>query len=478
MPQAPIAFGPSQQSGSEQLGGAMPIAVNVVIDKMGTIRRRPGIQAYAGAPAAVVDANGIAALHETQAGLLYAVGEHPTQKPVYSVTGGGSAEVSVTTGYKLLGVKRPVIAETEAMLAMTAGDAPLKLEFATGLTSALGGSPPTATHVAANNSRLLLNSYPADLGRIWYSDQAAGSSITGHETWTGLSAGFFSGEARPDPVVALWENTNEVFVFGRTSLQYFSPDPSSVYAPITTKENGCAAPYSIVKVDQAFAWLDHQRRFVLSDGRKLEVISDPIKQSLDELGVVDDCVGYRVHTGYVECLVWTFPTDGRTFVFQVGAAWAQWACRANDNWAPFPVSAHFQRPGSNTNIVGLTTGRVAKLQTNVAADLGEPIVASATTGFQDRGTSAKKQCVSVRLTLKRGESATSPGPSGLLRWRDDLGGWSTSLPVYFGAAGDSEPVVEFRSLGVYRRRQWQFEFSGAVDFALVSAVEEYNVLAV
>ncbi len=474
----PIAFGPSQQAGSEQLGGAMPMAMNVVIDKAGVVHRRPGVQAYSGAPATVVDADGITGLVETQGGNLYAIGGHPTQKPIYQVTGGGFVDVSATTGYKLQGAFRPVIAETEAMLAMTAGDVPLKLQFSTGLTSALGGTPPTATHVVANSSRLLVNSYPNDRGVIYYSGLAAGTSISGHETWSGLTSGFFSAEARPDPISALWENTSEVFAFGRTSLQYFSPDSTTVYAPVTTTEHGCAALYSIVKVDQSFAWLDHQRRFVMSDGRKLEVIGE-LRHILE--APVDDvstCYGYRVHVGYVECLVWTFPEDGRTVAFQIGGGWSQWAGYENNAPKPMTILSHFQKPGTDDNIVGLTTGRIAALETGAVDDLGEPIFASATTGFIDRGTPARKQCVCVRLTFKRGESATYPGPSGSLYWRDDLGGWSSGLPVYFGSSGESTPVLEFRSLGVYRRRQWKFEFSGLVDFALVSAVEEFNVLAV
>ena len=472
-----IAFGPSQ-SAAEELGGAQPFAYNVVVDKAGVIRRRPGLRAYSSAPAGVVDANGISLLHSTESGQLIAVNNHPTNKTIYRIAGGAAVDVTTATGYRLQGTRRPTVAETEAMLVFAAGDDPAKYLFATGETSALGGTPPKASHVIANASRLLVNNTVDFLGRISYSNQAAGSSIAGHETWSGLGTGFFTAEARPDIVPALHENTNEVFAFGATTLQYFAPDGTSVYAPVTTREHGCAAAYSIIKIDQSFAWLDHQRRIVMSDGRQLSVLSNEIHTELLALTTVSDCYGFRVVTGTAESLVWTFPTEGRTYAFQVGGGWSRWSGYnyTTGNWSPLTIFSHHRISGLSTNIVGTTDGKVMELADGVTSDNGTVIVARSRSGFVSRGTPMRKQCVAVRVTLRRGNALTSPAPIGFLRWRDDLGPWSTSLPVGFGTIGDSTTVLEFRSLGVYRTRQWEFEFSGDVDFSLVSVVEEFIVL--
>jgi len=37
-------------------------------------------------------------------------------------------------------------------------------------------------------------------------------------------------------------------------------------------------------------------------------------------------------------------------------------------------------------------------------------------------------------------------------------------------------VLEFPSLGVYRRREWRFEFTGLEDLTLTEASEEFEVL--
>jgi hypothetical protein len=468
---------PDQKSGYDQLAGASPIAVNVMVDGAGAVARRPGLLAYGEAPASSVDANGIVGLHAASDGALYAVGGHPTVKSVYRIAGGLATELS-TTG-KLIGSSRPVAAETEALIVFAAGGGMYKVERSGGAAGALGGSPPTASHVIANASRLLANDMTIDRSKVRYTSPAAGTvTYAGHEEWTvGVgSAGFFSAEARPDPIVALHENTNEVFAFGTTNVQVFSPDDTFIYSPSNTREYGCAAPYAIIRDDQSFVWIDDKRRIVRSDGRGFEVLSNPIKRTLDSMSTVSDAYGYRVHTGALDAFVFTFPTGGRTLVFQKGAGWSTWAGWSNttSTFQAFSVLSHALTVGGNENVVGLSDGRVAKLDVEAGTDLGEAFWAGITTGFQDRGTSARKQCKAVHLTLRRGVSSDAYAQ---LQWRDDEGPWGDPCNIPLGPAGDRQPVVTLRSLGVYRKRDWRFSFHGTASFALASAEEEFEVLA-
>lgn len=477
--QKPIPFGPVQESGSEELAGASPAAWNVVVDAKGCVRRRPGIAAYSEAPSTAVDATGISGLHATTSGELYAVGNQPVMKEVYRIGGGSAAQLTSTT--KLYGDRRPVFAETEALLAMAAGRDPAKIVRATQAVSLLGGGPPQASHVIANASRLLLNDLMTQKTWAYYSDVATGTaSYSGHESWNGTGdSGNITAESRPDPLVALAENTNEVFLLGSTSVQVFAPDVNDVYAPATTREFGCSAPYSVIRDDQALAWLDDKRRFVRTDGRSFMVLSAPIARTLAGFTTVSDAFGYRVHTGYLDALVWTFPTEGRTFCYQKGSGWSQWGGwdESAANWTAFPVTAHALVFGADTNAVGLSSGKVARLDLDTQTDLGEPVVASVTSGFQNRGTANRKHCRAVRLALRRGFTSDTESPVAWLEWRDSLGAWGTPVPVRLGASGEYESVVVVRSLGVYRSREWRITFSGVEDFAVASVTEEYEVLS-
>lgn len=479
MPVQPIPFAPNQQSGLDVLNASVALAINVIIDKAGTVRKRPGIAAYAPAGSAVVDAEGISALHATSAGAVYAVGGGSPARSLYRLVGGTAVNMSPSSAESLLGSERPVVAETEAMLVIAGGGAVQRVLLADDTSERLPGSPPIASHVIANASRLLLNNLVLDRGLVSYSEPASGSSTAGHEIWSGGDSGFFSGEARPDPVVALGESTNEIFAFGTTTVQAFIPDAESVYSPVSTKEYGCIAPYSVVKVDQSFIWLDHRRRIVASDGRAFEVVSGPIQQTLDDMEEVSDAFGYRVVHGPVDAVVWTFPSDGRTFVYQVGGGWSQWSSfqAAVSNDAQFAVTAHANVPTTGENVVGLESGEIGLFTASATTDLGSPIVARVETGCLNRGSDFIKHSKCVRLALRRGAAAAgSDEPVGLLSWRDDEGAWSPAIPVGFGSPGETYSVVQIHSLGTYRRRQWRFEFGEDSTFVLASATEEFDVI--
>lgn len=476
MPEARIPLGPDQKSGWSDLAGGSAVAMNVNVDGLGAVNRRPALASSNWAPVGVIDSTGITGLHLCANGLLFAVGGGPTHKKVYRVLPTIAADLTAT-GTQLQGTGRPVIAETEAMIVLAAGGLVQRVKYATLVSERLPGNPPNATHVIAQNDRLLVNNTTGTRNQINFSDFAAGSSTAGHETWSGsLSAGFFSADARPDPVVALTENLNEVQAFGSTSVQVFSNDPITNYAPVSAAEYGCSAPYSVVKVDGTFYFLDHKRRFVMSDGRQSQTISDPIQRDLHNMASVSDCFGYRVVHGSCDAVVWTFPADGRTYAFTVGGGWSQWSAwdTASNNWGVFPVTAHYQREDTSENLVGTSNGRIAKL-VDGDDDLGTPVHAYVQTGFIDRETSAKKLCKGMKLSMRRGQTM-GPEPLMAVSWRDDLGAWEPTVTVSLGVSGDTEPVIPLFGLGVYRKRQWRFDFTAAAGFELTSVMEDFEVL--
>ncbi len=500
--QAPIPFVPDQASGLDVLRGASPVAMNVIIDANGTVSRRPGIAATTIGPPEGLP-NTVIGLHSTATGKNFAI--------TAVVLPGIGVVRRLVTGAQIplgggLGKTRPIIAETEAMLVIAQSLTPLKLLFDTLGVSALLGGPPSGSHVITNSSRLLLNDAIGDKTRVFFSGPATGTSIIGHETWNDpLVSGSFLAEGRTDPVVAITENSNEVWVFGTTSLQTFQTDATLVYVSQATMEYGCATPFGIIKRDQEFAWLDDKRRFIRSDGRDAEPFSQPIQQTLEELDRVDDCFGYRVVTGPVDAYVWSFPTDGRSLVYQQGGGWSTWMSYDDTlaNWIPLVISAHTFILNSNDNLVGLTDGRLGILRNGENTDLGARIPAYIETGFIDRGTDNRKHCISVKIALRRGntpavisppevidyagpECQTPTGPAddvseaeepfGTFTYRDDEGAFRTAFQISLGKSGDRTIVRDIRSLGVYRRRQWRFTFHGKSDFVLAGVTEEYLVL--
>lgn len=474
--QEPIPFVNGQQSGFEQLGGASPIAMNVVV-RGNVVQRRPGVGFYSGAPTATPVGSGpIEALLMTQAGKLYVVsGDSPNRK-LYRVTSAGGADLSTAPESDIRGTARVQMVETESILAMAGGDLMQKMVLATEASSRLGNAP-EGTLLAFHGYRLLTND-PDVQTQVSYSGLASGpDDFSGFETWgTGVgTAGFIQANAKPSSVVAIAENSNEVFVWTERGLQVFAPDALSDYAPSASKEIGCSARYSVIKMDEEFAWIDHLRRIVVGDGRTVAPISMGIQQALNDMATISDCFGYRYIQGDIDVLVWTFPSDGRIFVYQKGAGWGQWS-RPDFGGLPIgDITGHHFSVTDGKHLVGTANGYIFELSTRNTTDAGAPINAYVQTGFLDRGSSNRKTCKCVRVTLKRGQTSSETGPVALLSWRDDLGAFGAPIEISLGDPGETYPVVEFYGLGVYRRRQWKFTFSGTDDIQLVSAVEDFVV---
>jgi hypothetical protein len=530
MPVAPIPFGPALETSSEPISGASSEAFNVVLDARGVLRKRPGIGAYTGvAPATAVDANGVLGLYLTEEkvahtsgthtvsgvhpGVLYAVGAtvnasgggHNAGRNVYRIASGSATLVgtgatdedrlSTPAAIATTRFPRPIFVETEALLVIAGGAEIGKIDIRPELFSApnfstnadyqemsfLGGCPPLASHIIGNSSRILANDTQLDQTKLRYSDISQGIvDFVGHETWSPSpgSAGFFTAEARPDSIVACAENTNDIFVFGKTSLQLFSPDTSVTFAPSVTREVGCLAPYSPVKVDDRYVWLDHLTRIVISDGREWEDVGKPIQATLDELTAPDECYGYRVSESFLDAIVFRFETDEETLVLQPGVGWSRWAQydAATGEFTMFPVLAHLLRQDGGLNVVGLEDGTIRTLSFEHETDLGETIVAHARTGFLDRESNNLKRTTAVYLAFKR-EPELSRNVVCYLEWRDDLSSeWSEVAIELSADDGDLNPVVPLYSLGVYRRRQWRFRFPDDKGLYLVRALETFEDL--
>jgi hypothetical protein len=482
LPQEEIKFGPLQNSSNEELGGASPYANNVIVDDNGVVSKRPGISTYSVAPSSVVDSNGIVGLYTANNGQLFAVGNNVNSRTIYKVANGSASAVFGTGTDKLIGLQRPTFTETEVFLITTAGSAIQKVNLTTFDSSRLGGDPPLASHVTSNSSRLLANDVLVDKTKVRFSGISQGTVDTsGHETWSlgnDDDGGFFTAEARPDNVVAIAENTNEIFVWGVDNVQVFVPDSSLIFAPAATRESGCLAPYSIIKKDQDFFWLDQHRRIIYSDGRSFNNIEKPIKKQLDALSNPSDCFGYRVLVGDTEVFCWSFITDQITFAYQVGAGWGQWSGwdSTQSNFTKLNVlSSHLTRNGG-VNVVGTFDGKIGKFDLDTPSDLGELIVSQTATGFIDRGTDNRKLCKSVKIAMRRGSESVSS--LGRLEWRDDTGNWNGPIYVDTGSTGDYRVVKEIRSLGVYNRRQWKFTFSDSANLSLVKVTEDFEVLSI
>lgn len=479
MPAALLPFADGEAAGLEPLAGPPPAMINSLTDLAGTRRARPGIRAWADFPAGGNSAvDGMAPWGDY---LIFATRDRYLW--AWQPTGPGASTGSVLalsngTGPTMLdGTSRPQFLPMRTKVIIVGGGYPQEWS-GTGYSQRLGApipgyEAPQMAFITSLGSKLV-SSYPDASGIIRWSGN--GEPI-GSELWDALN--YAEAEAKPDKLVAVADNANELFAFGAETLQVFSPDATVGFAAGRTLNVGLLAPYSLVKVDDMFAFLDRERRFLLTDGRQFSdttsVLSKPIEARLRTMGT--DCWGYRLRSDRWDACVWMFPTQGLGLIWnRRNNSWSEWrAFGATGYTAPSITSAVYW-PEKELFLVGLSNGQIARLDAGAYTDLGSIIKVELVTGFVSHDTDNRKKCRAVKFTFRRGQTTSASDPLVEISYRDNLGAFCQPTVYSLGVAGDYDATIEMRSEGVYRRRQWRVQFTAAAEFSFVGAREEFDVL--
>jgi hypothetical protein len=209
--------------------------------------------------------------------------------------------------------------------------------------------------------------------KIWVTQLLDGTSVDPLD--------FASAEGNPDDVVAIFVDHREVWVYGTNSTEVWY-NAGLLDFPLTRiqgayNELGCAAPYSIAKMDNQIYWLGKDARgqgmvFRAAGYMGQRISTHAIEWQLQEYPDLSDAVGYTYQQDGHSFYVLNFPTANTTWVFDVATgAWHERAAFQN---------GQFNRHRGNnqmfynaTNVVGdYQTGKIYKLDLEVYSDDGQP----------------------------------------------------------------------------------------------------------
>lgn len=466
----PIAFGQGEDKGLEELSGAVPLSVNVLADASKTVRKRPGIARWADFPEPLV-ASEVQAMDIFGQYVVYVTAD----RKLHAWLGPGLVqELSDGTAATMLdGSLRPQITNCRTFVAISGGGAMQYWDGALPLSARLPGNPPPSSHVVFQNRRLIVNPR-AIVSQIQWSEAGL---IAQNEDWT--HGNFSETELGPGDVTSIWSSSGELVVMKSKSTMFYVADTSldltgntvnAGYLVSRTLQVGAISPYGWTDDDTDFAFFDALKRILTCDGRSFKVISTPsMTKTLKALQTIDDCWATRINTDSWNLLVWVFPTEQIAFVYNTeGQTWSEWRGRGQSDWDDVPFTDYIYFPAQDLHLVGCTDGRIKLLDFDASSDDGAVLHAEMISGFIDHGSKKLKTNEGIRFTFR-----TTPGttPQASLWWRDDQESWSDHIDFTV----DEKNVVEFRSLGQYRTREWKLVLDDTVPMTLVACEEDFSI---
>jgi len=283
-------------------------------------------------------------------------------------------------------------------------------------------------------------------------------------------------DASPDGLVAVVSNFREVWAFGTNSIEVWY-DSAATDFPLDRiqgafNELGCAAPFSIAKMDNGLFWLGRDRRgqgiVYRANGYTGQRISThAIEWQIQQYGDISDAIAYTYQQDGHSFYVLIFPTGNATWVYDAATeAWHERAGWINGDFIRH--RSNCQMAFNNQVVVGdFENGNLYAFDLDVYADNGNIQKWLRSWRALPTGQNNLKRtshhtlqldCESgVGLNLGQGSD-----PQIMLRWSDDAGHtWSNEHWSPVGKIGNYQQRVFWRRLGMtLKLRDRVYEVSG------------------
>lgn len=299
---------------------------------------------------------------------------------------------------------------------------------------------------------------------------------------------FASSEGSPDALVGIEVANRNLYTFGTQSLEVFynSGDEDFPFARNqgAVLEVGCAAAFSIARLDNSIFWIggdEHGHGVVYRiQGYQATRVSTPSIESVIRSVSTDDLADARAwayqqggHAFY--CL--NLPGVDTTWVFDASTNF--WHERTYlDSWGQERHRADCHAVAFGQNVVGdYESGKLYALDPDTYTDDGAAIIRIRTAPHLSEGM-VNHAHHSFQLDIETGVGIDGSGqgsdPQVMLQWSDDHGhSWSAENWRAIGKIGERKTRVIWRRLGSSRDRVYKVVVSDPVKVVLIGA--ELNI---
>lgn len=315
--------------------------------------------------------------------------------------------------------------------------------------------------------------------RLWVTSLLDGTSVDPLD--------FASAEGSPDQTVSIIVDHREIWVFGSNSVEVWYNSGAADF-PLSRiqgafNEIGCAAPYSVAKLDNGLFWLGADARgqgiVYRANGYTGQRISThAVEWQIQQYSSLSDAIGYTYQQDGHAFYVLVFPSADTTWVYDVATgAWHERAGFSNGEFIRH--RGNCQAAFNDEIVIGdYENGKIYAFDMTTYADDGQIQRWLRSWRALPPGTNNLKRTVqhSLQLDCEAGVGiVTGQGsdPQVMLRWSDDGGHtWSNEHWRSMGKIGEHGRRVIWRRLGMTGKlRDRVYEISGTdpVKIAIMGA---------
>jgi len=298
---------------------------------------------------------------------------------------------------------------------------------------------------------------------------------------------FASAEGSPDGVVGIIVDHREVWVYGTNSVEVWYDAGTQDFPLQRTQgafnEIGCAAAYSIAKMDNGLFWLgaDARGRGIVyrANGYTGQRISThAVEWHIQQYGNLSDAIGYTYQQDGHSFYVLIFPSANTTWVYDVATgAWHERAGWSNGSFTRH--RSNCQMSFNNEIIVGdYENGNIYAFNMETYADNGQIQKWLRSWRALPTGQNNLRRTThhSLQIDLETGVGLNlgqGSDPEVMLRWSDDGGHtWSNYHTSPVGKIGQYYHRTFFRRLGMtlkLRDRVYELSMTDPVKTAIMGA---------
>lgn len=342
-------------------------------------------------------------------------------------------------------------------------------------------APLEATSVAFMNNKFIANL--PDSNKFYVTGTDPDTSLLDPEYWSS-DYNPFSAVSKGDTLSSLFVAWEEVYAWGRESLEIFQDDGSSPFVRISgsASELGLEAPDSVVQAANtvfALCVMDGKRMVVKFEGRSPVNVSVDIEEILNSYSYVEDAVGSLISVGGIAVYLLQFPSEGKTWAYDYKhnywVPWRSWDTTTDHNVNFIPLHATYARKWNKTLMMSRVDGKIYELSRDTTNDDGTLMLSYRRTPFIDHGSEHRRKR-SEHLWVKA-KSGVDDSSVLMLRWRDNGAKvWSNWIQISVSPKGKYEFVTQLNRMGIYRSRQYEIRMSDDTEMVVTSITEKATLL--